>query len=240
MNAVLPRPRFHVIALYAIAELVFVGFARTFFLKYWFETPPLTKLLHLHGAVFTSWLVLHFTQARLIAARRVDLHRRLGIFGAMLGYSMFFLGVIVAIQSAAMGRVPTGAPPLVFMSVPIGTVTAFMLLLTAALVMRKRADWHKRLMLLATIALVIPAAARLSTYFTGRPNPLIGIAATVVLVAWCCVDDWRRIGRIHPAYKIAGTLLIISLPVRLLMGQTETWQHIAAWLVGFATPLSLT
>jgi hypothetical protein len=239
MNAVLPRPRFHVTAIYAIAALVFVGFARTFFLKYWFETPGLTKLLHLHGAVFTSWLVLHYTQARLIAARRVDLHRRLGIFGAVLGYSMFLLGVLVAIQSAALGRVPIGTPPLVFMSVPIGTVTVFMLLLTAALVMRKRADWHKRLMLLATIALVIPAAARLSTYVTGRPNPLIGIGVSVLLIAWCCVEDWRRIGRIHPAYKIAGTLLIISMPARLLMGQTETWQHIAAWLVGFATPMSL-
>jgi hypothetical protein len=158
MNAVLPRPRFHVIAIYAIAALVFVGFARTFFLKYWFETPALTKLLHLHGAVFTSWLALHYTQARLIAARRVDLHRRLGIFGAVLGYSMFFLGVSVAIQSAALGHVPTGVPPLEFMSVPVGTVTAFVLLLTAA----------------------------------------------------------------------------------LLMGKTETWQHIAAWLVSFATPMSLT
>lgn len=239
MNAAVPRPRFHVIAVYAIAALVFVGFARTFFLKYWFETPPLTKLLHLHGAVFTSWLVLHYTQARLIAARRVDLHRRLGIFGAVLGYSMFFLGVLVAMQSAAMGRVPTGTPPLVFMSVPIGTVTAFMLLLTAALLMRKRADWHKRLMLLATIALVIPAAARLSTYVTGRPNPLIGIGVSVALIVWCCVDDWRRTGRVHAAYKIAGTLLVVSMPARLLMGQTETWQHIAAWLVGFATPMSL-
>jgi hypothetical protein len=238
MNAI-PRPRFHVVAIYAIAALVVVGFSRTFFLKYWFETPALTKLLHLHGLVFTSWLLLHYTQARLIAAHRVDLHRRLGVFGAVLGYAMFFLGVAVAIQSAALGHVPTGTPPLVFMSVPIGTVTAFMLLLTAALLMRKRADWHKRLMLLATIALVIPAAARLSTYFGLPPNPLIGIGVTLVLVAWCCIEDWRRIGRVHAAYKIAGTLLVLSLPARLLMGTTETWQHIAQWLVSFAAPLSL-
>jgi hypothetical protein len=232
MNAVLPRPRFHVIAIYAIAALVFVGFARTFFLKYWFETPPLTRLLHLHGAVFTAWLVLHYTQARLIASHRVDLHRRLGIFGAVLGYSMFF-------QSAALGHVPAGTPPLVFMSVPVGTVTAFVLLLTAALLMRKRADWHKRLMLLATISLVIPAAARLSSYFTGRPNPPIAVAVSIALIAWCCIEDWRRTGRVHAAYKIAGTLLVLSLPARFLMGRTETWQHIAQWLVGFAGPLSL-
>jgi hypothetical protein len=238
MNAI-PRPRFHVIAIHAIAALVLAGFARTFYLKYWFDTPMLTRLLQLHGVMFTAWLVLHFTQARLIAAHRVDLHRRLGIAGGVLGYSMFFVGVAAAVQSAALGKMPTDAPPLVFMSVPIGTITVFMLLLTAALLMRRRADWHKRLMLLATIALVIPAAARLSSYFTGRNTPAIGIVVTILLVAWCCIEDRRRIGRIHPAYKIAGTLLILSLPARLLLGYTEPWQHFAQWMVSFAPALSL-
>jgi hypothetical protein len=112
-------------------------------------------------------------------------------------------------------------------------------LLTAALAMRRRSDWHKRLMLLATIALIIPAAARLSSYFTGRNNPAIGIIATILLVGWCCLEDRRRTGRVHPAYKIAGSLLILSLPARLLIGYTEPWQNFAQWLVGFAPALSL-
>jgi len=239
MNAVVSRPRFHVIAILAIAALVFIGFARTFYLKAWFDVPVLTQLLVLHGVMFTAWLALHYTQARLIAAHRIDLHKRLGIAGAILGFTMFFVGVATAVQSAALGHQPTDAPPLVFMSVPFGTITAFVLLLTAALVMRRRADWHKRLMLLATIALIIPAAARLSSYFTGRNTPAIGIAFTLVLVAWCCIEDRRRTGRIHPAYKIAGTLLILSLPARLALGYTEPWQHFAQWLVGFAPAMSL-
>jgi hypothetical protein len=239
MNAVVSRPRFHVIAIMAIAALVFVGFARTFYLKFWFDTPLLTKLLQVHGAMFTAWLALHYTQARLIAVHRIDLHKRVGIFGAVLGYTMFFVGVATAVQSAASGHQPTDAPPLVFMSVPFGTIVAFGALLTAALAMRRRADWHKRLMLLATIALIIPGAARLSSYFTGRNNPAIGIIATIVLVAWCCIEDRRRIGRIHPAYQIAGSLLILSLPARLALGYTETWQHFAQWLVGFAPGMAL-
>jgi len=238
MNAVVSRPRFHVVAIMAIAALVVVGFARTFYLRYWIDTPPLTQLLYVHGVLFTSWLALHFTQARLIAAHRVDLHKRLGIFGAVLGYTMFCVGVATAVQSAALGRQPTDAPPLVFMSLPIGTILAFALLLTAALVMRRRADWHKRLMLLATIALIIPAAARLGFFFNGRPNPVIGIVETIALVAWCCVEDWRRTGRVHAAYKIAGTLLIVSLPARVLMGYTQPWQHFAQWLVSLAGPVS--
>ena len=124
MNAI-PRPRFHVIAIMAITALVFVGFARTFYLKFWFDVPLLTRLLQLHGAMFTAWLVLHYSQARLIAAHRVDLHKRFGIAGAFLGYTMFFVGVAAAVQSAALGNQPTDAPPLVFMSVPIGTIVVF-------------------------------------------------------------------------------------------------------------------
>jgi hypothetical protein len=233
MNAV-PRPRFHVIAIVAIAALVVIGFARTFYLRFWFDVPPLTRLLHLHGALFTSWLLLYFTQARLIATHRVALHRRLGIGGAVLGYCMFFVGIAAAVESAALGRTPTGASPLVFMSIPVGTIVAFAALLSVALLMRRYADWHKRLMLLATIALVIPAAARLSTWLGAPPNPLIGIVATILLVAWCCLEDFRRLGRVHAAYKIAGTLLILSLPGRMLLGHTEAWQHFAKWLVAFA------
>jgi hypothetical protein len=232
MNAVVSRPRFHVIAIAAIAALVLAGFARTFYLRYWFDTPPITRLLYLHGALFTTWLALHFTQARLIAARRADLHRRLGIAGAVLGYAMFVVGIDVAIESARAGHTPTGESPLVFMSVPVGTIVAFAALLTAALLMRRRADWHKRLMLLATIALIIPAAARLATWVGAPPNPAIGIVATTVLVIWCCVDDWQKTGRVHAAYKIAGTLLILSLPGRLLLGHTDAWQQFARWLVG--------
>lgn len=235
MNAVIPRPRFHVIAIVAIAALVVAGFARTFYLKFWFDTPPLTRLLVVHGSMFTAWLVLHFTQARLIAARRVPLHRRLGIATAVLGYAMFFAGMAVAIESAALGRAPIGTDPLVFMSLPVGTIVVFEALLTAALVMRRRPDWHKRLMLLATISLIIPAGARLATWFGGHgPNPLFGIVSTLALVAWCCIEDKRRLGYVHSAYKIAGTLLVISLPARVLLGHTDVWQHLARWLVSLA------
>ena len=64
--------------------IVFAGFARTFYLKTLFGTRSLPLYLHLHGLMFTLWFVLFFVQARLVARHRVDLHRRLGVFGAVL------------------------------------------------------------------------------------------------------------------------------------------------------------
>jgi hypothetical protein len=41
-----------------ILVTVFVGFARTYYLAGVFKADPLPPLLHIHGAVFSSWIVL--------------------------------------------------------------------------------------------------------------------------------------------------------------------------------------
>jgi hypothetical protein len=60
---------------------VFLGFARTYYLAGVFNANPLPPLLHLHGAAFSSWILLLIVQTSLVAAGRVDLHRRLGLLG---------------------------------------------------------------------------------------------------------------------------------------------------------------
>src|SRR5258708_37817452 len=67
------------------ALITFIGFAQTYYLKVLFGTPPLRLLLHIHGLVMTTWFVLFFVQVRLIAVHRRDLHRRLGVAGAVAG-----------------------------------------------------------------------------------------------------------------------------------------------------------
>ncbi|HEX7956980.1 MAG TPA: hypothetical protein VF508_08565, partial [Pyrinomonadaceae bacterium] len=55
---------------------VFAGFSRSYYLRPYFETKSLGALLHLHGVVFTSWLVLLLAQTLLVASGRTRLHRR--------------------------------------------------------------------------------------------------------------------------------------------------------------------
>ena len=79
------RERFFYVGISVIiAATVFAGFAPTYFLKSYFASPPLMPLLHLHGLVFTSWIVLLLTQTTLVAANRTDIHRRLGIVGGVI------------------------------------------------------------------------------------------------------------------------------------------------------------
>jgi hypothetical protein len=66
----------------AVALSVFAGFAPTYYLKGLYGTRALSPFLHFHGMLFTSWILLFVTQTALVAAKRTDLHRRLGIVGA--------------------------------------------------------------------------------------------------------------------------------------------------------------
>jgi hypothetical protein len=61
---------------------VFVGFSRTYYLAGIFKAPLPNLLVHIHGAVFTTWILLLVTQTSLVAADRVDIHRRLGLLAS--------------------------------------------------------------------------------------------------------------------------------------------------------------
>ena len=146
----------------AILITVFAGFARTYFLRPYFDARPLLPLLHLHGFVFTSWIVLTVLQVALVAAKRTDLHRRLGVAGAVLAALVFIVGCATAIIRAKVVDVPPGAPsPLVFLTIPLGDMLVFAGLVGAALYLRQRVAAHKRLMLLAMISILPAAVARL-------------------------------------------------------------------------------
>src|SRR6185295_11140879 len=91
--------RFHVGMSVAFLVTAFAGFAPSYYLRGLSDRPALSPLLHVHGLVFTSWLVLLFVQSTLVSARRVDWHKRLGIAGAVIAATMVPLGVMAGIVS---------------------------------------------------------------------------------------------------------------------------------------------
>ena len=236
MNTLIASPtRFPSIAVAALAAVTVAAFARTYYFRVLSDLPPLTQAAHIHGIISTLWLALHFTQARLIAAHRVALHKRLGIFTASVGVVLAVQAFQLAVHGVAAGRAPPGRNPLEFLSVPMGTITMFALFVATALVLRRRREWHKRFMLLASMALLIPAAGRLDSMIMvplGLPRAIIGFWLTFAFVAWAWANDWRKLGRIHPAYLIGGIALLISVPLRRSIGFTDAWLPVAHWLIG--------
>jgi len=233
MNTLIARYRFHAVAVAALAATVFAAFAKTYYFKVFLDSPPLTKAAHLHGIIATAWVALHYTQARLVAAHRVDLHRRLGTFAALVAALLAVQAISMAIGNAAAGHGPPGRDPLQFLSVPLGTTMMFALFVGCALALRRNREWHKRLMLLATMTLLTPAMGRLDAQIMqplGLPRLVLAPAITFAFVAWACAHDWRRLGRVHPAYIVGGVALLVSIPLRRWIGFTDAWLPIARWL----------
>jgi hypothetical protein len=162
----------------AAAITVFAGFAPTYFLRS-AALPALSPLLQVHGLVFTSWISLFLAQTTLVAARRTDLHRRLGIAGAILAVVLVIVGVTAAIDLLRRGVVFNDIDPRMFLAIPLGDMVVFPILVTAGIAFRRVAETHKRLMLLATMTLMTAAVARIVAPFNGGPLVFFGVISAV-------------------------------------------------------------
>jgi hypothetical protein len=218
----------------AIVATVFGGFARTYYLRPYFGAPGLSPLLHLHGAIFTAWVALFLSQTVLVAANRTRIHRRLGIAGAVIAALMLIVGAATAIIRAKLVDVPAGGPPpLAFLTIPLGDILVFASLVVAGLYFRRRGDVHKRLMLLATISILPAAVARLPFAFIQEVGPLAFFGLADLFIVVCLVFDLLARGRAHRATVWGGLVIIVSHPLRLMIGNTQVWIEFATWLTGW-------
>jgi hypothetical protein len=223
------RRRFYTGIALAIAITVFAGFAPSYYLRAYYASTPLAGMLHLHGVVFTAWVLLLLVQSALVAAGRTALHRRLGVGGAVLAALLVVIGTATAIAGAAGGRGPPGVPPLAFLAVPLFDMVVFTGLAATGLWHRRRADVHKRLLTLATIALLGAPIARLP--FGAPVVGLLGVFALADLfIVACVVYDLTSQRRVHPATVWGGLAIVLSQPLRLAISGTALWLGFAAWL----------
>jgi hypothetical protein len=213
----------------AVAVTIFAGFAQTYYLKGVFGSPALPPLVHVHGLLFTGWILLFATQTTLIAVHRTDIHRKTGVVGALLAVLMVVVGVQVAIGFARRGVDPSGmGEPLRFMAIPLFDLLTFATLVGLGVYWRRTRQTHKRLMLLGTIALLPPALFRVPLLGAAGLPVVFGVADIFVLA--CLVYDKMAHGRIHPAFLWGGLAVLLSLPLRLAVSGTGAWLSLATWL----------
>jgi hypothetical protein len=220
----------------AMALTVFAGFAPTYYLRPFIGPRPtvtgeltLTPLAHLHGALFTAWVVLFVVQTSLVAARRVAIHRRMGVAGAVLAAAMVVVGVATAIAAAGRGAAPPGLDPLAFLIVPLGDIALFAGFVTAAILARRNKELHKRLMVLAYVSIMAAAVARLPGVLPYGPLAFFGL--TLLFAGAGIVYDRVSRGRVHPAYLWGAGLIAAFVPLRLMLSTTGAWRAVAGYLV---------
>jgi len=150
----------------------------------------------------------------------------------VLAACVVILGVATTFHAAAIPRIrPSGLTPSQFAVVPLVSITTFAIFVGLGAALRRRAATHKRLMVLAMIAVLGPAVARLMMLFdVSILAPVLQPLATVTFVSWCLIHDWRKHRWVHPVFAIGGLFLVAAWPLRTLIARSEWWQPVGAWI----------
>ena len=208
------RSRFFLWMSVLLLVLVFLDFSRTFFLQPFFDVQAETAIVYTHGAVMTAWYLWLVLQASLVANKCVDLHRKLGVAGVVIGVAALALNTVATLAFAA---VRAGDPDELAVAsfvvwANFAVLIPFGIFLYSAIQNRRRPEFHKRFMLLASIGLVAPAVGRIADWslWSGRGFMPEGEAgAVLILVALLGLYDLSEQGRLHGVTLYGGVFLVV-------------------------------
>jgi hypothetical protein len=211
-----------------ILVTVFLGFARSYYLAGVFKAPLPNLIIHVHGAVFSSWILLLVAQTSLVSAGRVDLHRRLGLLGFGLAGVVVILGLVAATESLARNFAAgeRGVGARAFYAIPLADMLIFSTLVYFAFRERFNPASHKRLILIATITLLDAAFIRWPVHAAWWNLHVAQMCCDALLLLLIGYDLWstRKVQRVT---LWAGVFLIVLQQVSSLIGQSVTWQSFA-------------
>ena len=227
-----PRPRFFLWMSLACLAVAITGFSTTFFIPLAHGRFHAPAVIHVHALLLFGWLLLFIAQASLIQRRRFLTHRRLGLLGALMCPAIAVSGIAVGLY-ATRRDLATGGGDFVLgqMVNVVIEMLLFAALVTAALLMRRDGESHKRLLLLATLSALGPAWLRFRHLLPAVPHPFVVfslVADSVLLVA--IARDLRAMGRVHPVYLWGGGAMVAVHMTELAAATSPLWVRLGGWM----------
>ncbi len=173
--------------------------------------------VHVHAVTFMGWVGFYLIQNTLILRGHVGQHQWLGRIGAVYVVWMVVVGLALTPTTLAFHRAPPFFTPAYFLALDWTNIVVFASLITAALLNRHRSDWHKRLMLCATICVMAPAWGRLIVLAGHQMTAPINAAMLLPYIVVGMVFDLITRRRIHPAWFWGvGALVAMAVVIPLL------------------------
>jgi hypothetical protein len=209
--------------------LVLTGFASAAFVR---GTSPLDLplLFHLHGIVFIAWFLLFINQARLIGNKAYVQHKKLGYASLVVVAVMLVTGVLMAAGSYQRGWSPVPDSTIQqFLAFPLLDLSGFLLFFTLGVINRGNGIFHKHCMLIASIAMLDPALARLALSIGVMPLALllhVGLVGTVM------VHDRRTVGKIHVITWAGLAFVILRLAFFFTIATSGAWASLMDGILG--------
>jgi len=232
----LPGRRYDHIFFSGLAALLLItvvaGFGPTYYFAGLYRAPLPSTIIHIHGAVFSCWILLLITQTSLVSAGRVDIHRRLGIAGFALACLMVIVGLLAA-SNALARNFPPGRDALAFFIVPFTDMIVFPVLIGFAFRARSNPPVHKRIIMVATVALMTAPIARLPIAWLHRKPPMAHLASYLFLLLIIAYDLWST-RKLQRATIWAAAFLVFLQQISAPISRTAAWHAFAAWVQSVA------
>ena len=224
-----PRRLFYVGLALAMTAMVVASFWPIYFGPLLRGEADRPWLFHVHGAAFLGWMALLVTQTALVSLGRTRLHRRVGRVGMAYGVLVVALGLAITFAAVSM-HTASGAwdadSAAAFLLLPLGDMVLFAGFFGAAIGYRRRPEIHKRLMILATIALVFAAITRIVPVESPATFLFVWLAPLGASMAY----DWKTRGHVHPVYAV-GLLVFLVAFARVFAMNAEPWLTIGRALL---------
>lgn len=208
-----------------MAGLAVWAFSHTVDVRLLHANPPRPRLLWFHGAIFAAWIVLFVVQSALVRVRKVSIHRTLGWFGAALAATMVVSGFVVSVVMLRFEQtvlhVRTAAS---FLSILWCDMVVFGACMALAIYYRKRPEYHRRLVFLASCQLMQAIFVRF--HYIGY-HDLFFPALDVLIVAGM-LRDLVVDGRVNKVYLyVFPAMVVLQVWATYLQRVNPSWWHAA-------------
>jgi hypothetical protein len=201
------RPSFFFWMTLAMASFVFAGFGmHSFVPALEGKFPPAPPVVHLHAVIMVSWMLLLVTQAGLVSAGNVKLHRSLGMWGIAHATAALLMGLAIQLIASHAGMVAGRNPGTDGLYLGVLAALGFGTMFTLAIRNRDRPGIHKRMILFAMLPVLPPGVNRFwyNALSLDDPIPTFWLYLTLWSMAGAIlVQEKRSTGRIS-GYSLFG------------------------------------
>jgi len=231
---VLDATRFYFRMAIVFVVIAFLGFTPTYWVPVSSGTFAAPPIVHVHGALLFSWTLLYLAQASLVASGNVRLHQSVGLIGIAL-FSVMCCSIVATRLILLHREIQQGYGDAArqFSAIALCSLPLLAGFFIAAMSNVRRPDLHRRLMYLLTVALMIPAIARvflvlLQPAGASGPPPLVVLVpptlTAALLIIPAIIHDRRELGRVHPVFSYGSMILVLSTLAIVPFASTPAWR----------------
>lgn len=214
---------------------VFGGFGTTYLLPMSEGTfKPAPPIVHLHGLIFMSWMILLVVQAGLVGAGNVKLHRSLGTYLIAHGSVAICAGLLLQLIATRSAMDKGFAPGTDGLYLGLCAFAGFSIMFTLAIRNVRRPEIHKRMILFAMLPVLPPGVNRFWSHLLGlEPIPVVPLYLTLwAMAAAILIHEWRRTGRIgHYSMFGAGWIFVEGVLHKVVV-HSAPFDRLAAIILG--------